>query len=146
MASIQDVLAAASKTKPREAAVRILHDKDLDDELAAANAEFERAAADHGDEITKPEHVVALAKKVEKVAAKVEAAKVQYRFRALNGQAYYDLQSKHPPTKEQREANPLAQTNPDTFRPALIAASCVDPEMTVDEAAQLIAVLSKADF
>lgn len=51
--------------------------------------------------------------------------------RALPRRQYRELLDDHPPVKDG------ADWNPDTFPPALIAACVVDPEMTVEQAAQI---------
>jgi hypothetical protein len=61
-------------------------------------------------------------------------------FQSMGRLAYDDLVEEHPPTEEQikefQEANGGKGRPPyniDTFAPALVAASCVEPQMTVDE-------------
>lgn len=61
---------------------------------------------------------------------------VTFRFRALGGKAYSDLLAAHP------GRNSDEAWNPDTFTPALISASAIDPEMTPDELDDLLKVLN----
>lgn len=56
-------------------------------------------------------------------------------FRAVGAQDYDRLLSEHPPTAKQKLDG--ATYNLDTFGPALIAAVCVEPELTYDEAKAL---------
>lgn len=58
--------------------------------------------------------------------------KVSLLFRALSGEDYDDLVAKHPPTDKQRKDG-MRGFNPDTFPPALVAASLVQPQLTVDQ-------------
>ena len=53
------------------------------------------------------------------------------------GERFEELLAEHKPTHAQREAG--ADWNPDTFRPALIAACAVDAGMSAEEWAQLLA-------
>ena len=54
-------------------------------------------------------------------------------FGAIGSKAYDDLVAKHPPDKGDKEAS----WNGETFPPALIAASSVDPVIDEDTAVQL---------
>ncbi len=59
---------------------------------------------------------------------------VVFTFKSMGSQNYDVLlnQPENQPTDEQKKAG--GDFNPDHFPPALIAASCVDPEMTLEEA------------
>lgn len=57
------------------------------------------------------------------------------KYQAIGAKEYDKLVSKHPPTAEQRIEG--AVFNIDTFAPALIAACCVEPEMTADDAQEI---------
>ena len=67
--------------------------------------------------------------------AEGETTEAELTYRAIGANAYDKLVSKHPPTTEQRSEG--ANFNLDTFAPALIAAVCVDPEMTYDDAKEI---------
>lgn len=73
-------------------------------------------------------------------------------FRSIGRKAYDSLVDTYPPTAEQirefQEDNPDREGNPgkgkppydiDHFAPALVAASCVDPRMTIEEVDELFA-------
>jgi hypothetical protein len=62
---------------------------------------------------------------------------IEFRFRALSRKGWQDLLAAHPPTKEQVKADSRASFNPDTFPAAAIAACCVDPVLTVEQAQAL---------
>ena len=55
------------------------------------------------------------------------------RIRALPRKQYRELLEDNPPAEDDTEA----EWNPDTFPPALIAASCIDPVFTLEQAQQL---------
>lgn len=63
-----------------------------------------------------------------KLRAEAELAAVPFTFQELPRKAYRDLIRAHPSTDPQR------RWDEDTFAPALIAASCVQPAMTADDA------------
>jgi hypothetical protein len=56
---------------------------------------------------------------------------VTFLFQSIGAQEWEALVSKHPPTKDQRaDGEPF---NPDTFGPALLSMTCVDPAITEAE-------------
>lgn len=77
----------------------------------------------------------------DQVEADLRENSVLFTFKAIGRKNYEKLVSKHPPTNKQKEevedagGDPkLVFWNTDTFPPALIAASCVSPEMTPEQA------------
>lgn len=60
---------------------------------------------------------------------------VSMTFRSIGRKAYDGLVSEHPPTDEQKDLD--YTYNPETFSPALIAAACVEPRMTLEEATEI---------
>jgi len=139
MTSIKDVLAAAKDpAKRRTAVASILLDGELVLRHQAADEAFREAMAETLDEISRPDHVKVLEDELRAVEAEIEAAKVDFRFRAVGSRVWFDLLAAHPPTKEQVKARPNLDHNPDTFMAAVMAESCVDPEMTVEDATELL--------
>jgi hypothetical protein len=140
--SIEDILAVASDdSHRREATARVLLQQDLASRHAELEAELEAALAEFADQMDRPAHVRELAEQVQAVEAEIEAALIEFRFRAVSFREWADLLAKHPPTKKQREANPYVDHNPDTFPAVAVAAACVEPEMTAEQAGQLAAAL-----
>ena len=150
--TIGDILATAENPAyVRVSTARILLRQDLHDrhrkleaELAAA---MERDRQHSGDRpISDIAEAPPLAEKL--VAFQDETADqwVEFRFRSIGHRAWADLLAAHPPTRDQSRAAPLVDFNPDTFPVAAIAASCVEPEMTVDEAQRLDRALNQTQF
>lgn len=61
--------------------------------------------------------------------------KVELLFRSIGSAEYDQLVTKFPPTAAQRKEG--ATYNIDQFAPALLAAVCVEPKMTAEEAGEL---------
>lgn len=57
-------------------------------------------------------------------------------LRAIGSTTYDEIVSKHPPTAKQKKDD-SATFNIDTFAPALMAACCIEPALTDDEAKEL---------
>jgi hypothetical protein len=64
-----------------------------------------------------------------------DKTEVTLKYRAIGAKEYDKLVAKHPPKTEQRAEG--ASFNMDTFAPALIAACCVEPEMSREDAQAL---------
>ena len=69
-----------------------------------------------------------------------------FKFRGLTRREYSDLVAAHPPTDEQKEQNPNADVNWDTYGVGLISACCVSHKMTEEEAGELVDILTTAQY
>lgn len=133
MSSLDDILAEAENPSyVRVATARILLRQDMLARHAELDAALNKAIEDDGRHNRTPESP-RLRDEIEALEAEIEAAKVEFRFRSIGKRAWADLLAAHPPTKPQRTADPRIDHNPQTFPVAAIAASCVDPVMTVDD-------------
>lgn len=123
------------KKKPRTLRRQLCLDEDLVLEVQQARAELFTAKR------TNPDGVAAAEATLAEVQERYDEASVKLVFRALGRSAYAALQAQHPATEadhaEMAEAtgNPKARAavHGDTFGPALIAASCVEPKMSPDQ-------------
>lgn len=79
----------------------------------------------------------ATAARIAELEAKMLASVIEFRFKSIGHRAWRDLLAAHPPTKAQRSAERLVDHNPDTFPYEAMAASCIDPVMTVDDVRRL---------
>lgn len=147
MADIKDVLAVVSQSgNRRRATARICLRQDLVGQHIEKDAELQRLTEQFAEGILKPKAVQELAQQVRDLEAEIEANTVEFVFESKPERDWTSLVAAHPPTKKQLEANRNADHNPDTFRPAAIAATCVDPAMTVEDAAQMRDLLHPASF
>lgn len=135
--TFEDLLAEVT---PRTATARVLlrqdlleRHKELEAELDAAVERDMRASEGSIDDV--PE-AVGVAAQIMELQAEIEAAMRPFHFRAIGRKPWRDLLAKHPPTKEQRAADPRLDHNPETFPHAAIAASCTSPVMTAEQVAQ----------
>lgn len=127
---------------PPEETVRICVRGDLvaDKEWAEKQLVASRTrnpAPDIGDEAAVEQ--TRLAQEVQRLEEACEAASVTFRFRGLSRREHSDLVAAHPPTEEQQqelaEVGLAATANSETFPPALVAASCIEPPGVTLEAA-----------
>ena len=64
-----------------------------------------------------------------------EPVEVALTFRALAGSRYDELVAKHPPRPEDKKQGYFY--NPDAFGPALIAATCIEPELSEEDVLEI---------
>lgn len=133
---------ALTRKKPVEKDVLILLDPKLADDLDKARTALSvaqarvRLAGDADRAQAQADADAALVRVADARDAAAEATVVM-TFQAIGRLAFDDLISHHPPTPEQKEKN--FGWNPDTFGPAVISASLVDPKLSVDEVNTLLA-------
>lgn len=126
------------KKPPREERVAVHVDDGAVRRWEEATAGLRAAeAAARGDAQAEP--VVAARAERDAARAALDGSTVWLVFRAVGRKAYDQLVRDHPPTEEQLAekrdpGTPTPAWNLDTFPVALIAASCVEPAMTVEEA------------
>jgi hypothetical protein len=117
-----------------EKSVRIcLRGDPVADKEAAEEALVASRRKNPAPNIGDPEAVLQmeLATEVERLQEDCEAASVTFRFRGLGRREHSDLVAAHPPTEKQAaelaEVGMSAMVNSETFPPALVAASCIEP-------------------
>lgn len=142
MTTIDDLLAEITV---REKTVKLLLRQDLLDEHARLDAELVATLNTDAEENRDPLGPE-LADRLLQFETEIEQAKRPFRFRAIGKKAWADLLAQHPPTRDQTMINARIDHNPKTFPAAAIAASCVDPKMTVEQVGQLEEKLNLAQF
>lgn len=136
--SIADILQQA---KPRERTVMVCIRGDLAGEVERLSEEISRVSSDWEPEDLTDEHPArALAAKLKEARDQARAAEVPFTLRYIGDKAYSDLLAAHP----SKDEGQLFDAH--TFPRALIAASCVDPVMTEEEAAELFEVLNQGEI
>lgn len=142
------------RKRPVEHSVPIALESKYADAVAAAEGAIEQLERDHRlgrvtvEELQ--ERGPALQVALDEAKAEYEENSVVFRARALGRKHLDRLMAEHPPTDDQQAAfrelvrnAPMAAKNgelpynTDTFPPALLAASLVEPEFTLDEAQEL---------
>jgi len=137
MASIDDILAEAT---PRERTVSVCIRGDLAGEAERLADELARVSEDwQPSDLTEEHPGRALAAQLKEVRDKARKAEVPFSLRYIGDKAYSDLLAAHPPTSDNEAFG-------ESFIKALIAASCVDPVMTEDQAAELFEKLNQGEI
>jgi hypothetical protein len=112
--------------------------------LVAEYEELERqlpAASRDGGSLSEPSEAVTIARRMEALRQEIAASSWTFRFRALPGTGYEELQRRHPPRKDKQEL-----FNAETFPIALISACCADPPMTEDHVRRFKATVSDKQY
>lgn len=140
-----------SKKKPVTRSVPVPMDPELAEAHAEAAAEVERlkmrldALPEHSPlrgEVA--EHLVQAEKAEGDAKKKLEPSVVWFKFRSIGSRAYDDLVKDHPPTEEENKEHldkfkVPAPYDAKKFAPALISASLLEPQLTVDQVEELMA-------
>lgn len=143
---IEQVLSdAENPAYVRAATARVLLRQDLLARHAELYARLEATVAEDRKYNRDPE-APALATEIEALEAEVEAAKVPFKFEAVGHRQWSDLLVKYPPSQEQLKDKPRLDFDPEKFPVAAIAASCVEPKMTLEQAKRLEKALNEAQF
>lgn len=133
------------RKRPTTAELPMALDADVAEAHATALAAYEVArtvAADNPNQKSSQDALREAEAALEEAASALAKAVVTFRFQGLGANEYDALVDEHQATEDQkrkaRQANqPIPVTNEDTFPPALVAACCVDPPMTYEQAVSL---------
>ncbi|MFJ5973510.1 hypothetical protein [Streptomyces sp. NPDC093060] len=138
MASIEDILAQA---KPRERTVMVCIRGDLAGEAERLAEEISKVSEDwEPSNLAEVHPGRELAAKLKEVREQARAAEVPFTLRYIGDKAYSDLVAAHPGENDNEIFNSV------TFPRALIAASCVDPEMSEEQAVALFEKLNQGEI
>jgi len=136
--SIEDIL---KKARAREKTVHICLAGDLAGEAERLSDELARVSEDwQPADMTDVHPGRKVAADLKAVQEQVKAAQEPFTFRYIGDRAYSDLLAAHPSEKEEELFDEA------TFKPALIAASCVQPEMTVVDTLRLFEVINEGEI
>jgi hypothetical protein len=114
----------------------------LDDEAAQTYAAA-KAEVGTAELMQDPERLSTAAAALEAATTALQEASVEVVFRSVGRPRFEALKRQHPPTEQQKaefkaEYGVDAEYNTDTFPAALIAASCIQPEMTSEQVESLV--------
>ena len=114
--------------------VRVLTRSDLQQRLDDLEAELKKASRG----TTLNTGAGAIAEQIRAVEQEAAPFVRDFVFQSIGNKPWSDLMAEHPP-KSKRDRDAGAEYNTDTFPPAAVAASCVEPEgMTVKNATLLM--------
>lgn len=134
--SFEDVKA---KARPRETEVTLCLAGDVAVQADRLAEQLELAAAHAPSSLADVDPRRELQAELDKVHKAMRDSEVVFRFRALGRVAYSDLLAAHPA----RPGTDDGAWNVDTYPHALIAATCLEPAMTVEQVEQLDELLNQ---
>jgi len=155
VSSVAEVLAAR---KPRKKSVRLVLDGQSHAELELARNELKnlrlRERVDGKDE-TLASQIPGLERKIQELEADLITNAPLFTFQAIGRRKLDEIRSEHPPTEEQwdlyrerSKVNPMVNApsfDPQGLAPKLLAASALDPPMSIEEASELWDSLSDGE-
>lgn len=127
----------------RRVEARVLLDGSLLDEHARLEAALSKAVKDDVMKNRLPESP-GLTDEITALEARIEAEQKLFIFEGIGQYAWQNLAADNPPSKEQRAVG--YDMNPHTFAPKAVAASCVEPELTEEDAEWLMLNLDVAEW
>ena len=137
--SITDILKQAT---PRERIVKVCIRGDLAGEAERLSEELSQVQEDwEPSDLTEEHPGRAIAAQLKTVREQARAAEVPFKLRYIGDKKYSDLLAAHPSTEDSDMLFDSA-----TFPRALIAASCVDPEMSEEQVAELFEVINEGEI
>lgn len=132
-----------AKATQRREAVPVLLDVALLSEHAALEATLAETIELDATRNRPPESP-RLASQLQELENRIDAASDRFVVEGIGAAAWYELLAANPPSKDERKLG--FDHDWRTFRPAALAASCVDPELTFDQAAWLMANLPTSEW
>jgi len=143
--TIADILAEKS---PNTRTVDIILDSDLAGEIQFKEQELAQARNRRGRSLA--DGIGTLQTELDDLYEKAADIAVTFTFQDMGRKAFDALILEHPATKAQREhiaelGGGILEYNIDTFPPALLAATGIDPEMDLEEATQIFDTWGSGD-
>lgn len=136
--SIEDIL---KRAKPREKTVQVCIRGDLAGEAERLQDELSRVSEDwEPSDLTDVHPGRAVSEELKAVHAQVRESEEPFTLRYIGDRAYSDLMAAHPSDSDQEAFNSQ------TFPRALIAASCVQPEMSEEQVIALFEVINEGEI
>ncbi|WP_411078526.1 hypothetical protein [Streptomyces sp. cmx-10-25] len=136
--SIEDILKQAT---PRERTVKVCIRGDLAGRVQSLTEELATVSEDwEPTDLTEEHPGRRIAADLKQARDQARAAEVPFTVRYIGDRAYSDLVAAHPSDDE----NELFKL--ETFTPALIAAACADPVMTLDQVKALFEVINEGEI
>jgi hypothetical protein len=134
MADIAEVL---KRAKPPER----FEDICLDSSLTARHADLQRQLEDPATVAEGADKRRKIADDIHKLEGQIRAETVRFHLRGLSAYDRDEWLDAHPPREGKQEG-----FNATTGEPALVAACCLDPQMTAEQAADLRRALGAGDW
>ncbi|MFJ8154808.1 hypothetical protein [Streptomyces sp. NPDC094468] len=138
MPKITDILKQA---KPRERTVMVCIRGDLAGEAEGLAEQLTKVNEDwEPSDLTEEHPARAIAAQLKAARDAAREAEVPFKLRYIGDRAYSDMLAAHPSEKDDELFDSV------TFPRALIAASCVDPEMTEEQVIELFEVINEGEI
>ncbi|MET7648374.1 hypothetical protein ABZS83_33080 [Streptomyces sp. NPDC005426] len=136
-----DIKALLAKAKPRERTVKIMLDGALAGEIERLEAELVEVSQDwQPSDLTETHPGGPIAEQIAQLRETARDSEGEFRFRYIGDEEYSSLLAAHPSTDKDQAFDS------ESFPRALIAASCVDPVMTEDDAKALFKIINQGQI
>lgn len=136
---IDDVLA---RTRPARRTVPVCIDGTISVRLEELQEQW-HAAAIYDREHNEPDTAPAVAEQIAELQAEADAATIPFTVEAIGSASWRRLVAEHPPPSDDLVG---WRWDPESFPPAALAASCIDPKMSEYQADALAERLSDGQW
>lgn len=120
-----------AKKKPFELAVDVITDGELARRIEALVKDYQ-AQLVRDKRLNEPAKAPAILKQIEDLRDQAEEVTYTFIFRDIGRKAFEDMQDEYPATPAQEEDG--FRYNPEEFGPRLLASSCIQPSLTLEDA------------
>jgi hypothetical protein len=103
---------------------------------AEADVALHVARQTNGDILGTSPEVVEAKRRVDDIQAQIERSEKEFTFQGVGQRGYFDLKKAHPPKEE--DVRNGTDVHMETFAPALIAASSLEPKVTEAQAKKML--------
>ena len=121
--------------KPNRQTVEILLDPEMADDIKRLEKDLRDARRLDARENRNPQ-APGIEKQLETLQEEALEYTAEFVFQDIGRKRFEDLIKAYPPSEEEKEAG--NQWDPEAFAPALVAATAFQPEMTIEEASDLL--------
>lgn len=118
------------EASPEEASVKVCFDRQLYRRFTEATERLDRVrlSGSGQSKMDGDDDLDEAAQAVVDAEAALTAAERTLTFRQIGKRRWRKLVEQHPPTEKQKKEQPRAELDPETFWPAALAESCIDPD------------------
>jgi hypothetical protein len=132
-----DISSLLEQASPREVTIKVCLAGDASGELESLEAELAGLEEWQPTSMGETDPAASLRQRIEAARERVRQSAVEFRFRALGHRGYSNLLAAHPAPDGVREPYDAG-----TFLPALLAACCVEPSLTLAQVERLLDVVN----
>lgn len=120
-----------AQKKRNELSIQVYTNPSLAADIYEMQKSYDREKA-RDERLNRTPEAPKILKQIEKLRKEAEDSMVTFKFRDIGRRAFENLIDEYPPTDSQKEMG--FRWNPEEFSPRLIQMTCIDPELSLEDA------------